>query len=127
MKQDEFFQNWNHQGTTCLISQCLLGHIQGLIPTLVVGTNQKPVGLDKSHTYMHDVIKITNFTNCHTWLYFNKYPHEHIFSFLSTWSNLAHIYFKTICTSDFKTNNMTCFSFHVLCPSYKYFKSYYSF
>ena len=88
MKQDEFFQDWNTKPLPASY-QTALGHIQGLIPTLVVDTNQKFVGLDKSHTYMHDVIKIINFTNCHTWLYFNKYPHEHIFSFLSAWSNFG--------------------------------------
>ena len=29
---------------------------------------------------IRDVLGIINFTNCHAWLFFNKYAHEHTFS-----------------------------------------------
>ena len=37
-------------------------------------------GLDKSRTYVRDVLRIINFINCRTWLFFNKYAYEHAFS-----------------------------------------------
>ena len=37
-------------------------------------------GLDKLHMCVRDILKIKNFTNCCTWLFFNKYAHEHTFS-----------------------------------------------
>ena len=36
-------------------------------------------GLDKSRTYVCDVLEIINFTNGRTWLFFIKYTHEHAF------------------------------------------------
>ena len=73
----------------------------------------------------------SSFTNCRTLLFFNKYAHEHTFSVSwvreATLKNYVHVYFETICPSDVKTNDETCFSFHVLCPSSYKIKSYYSF
>ena len=42
-------------------------------------------GLDKSRMCVCDIRKTKDFTNCQTWLFFNKYAHEH--TFLSMWSN----------------------------------------
>ena len=37
-------------------------------------------GLDKSRTNTRDVLEIIHFTNCCSWLFFNKDVHEHTFS-----------------------------------------------
>ena len=37
-------------------------------------------GLDKSCMYVRDVLKIINFINYRTWLFFNLYANEHAFS-----------------------------------------------
>ena len=34
-------------------------------------------GLNKSLTWVRGELVITNFTNWHTWLFSNKYDHEH--------------------------------------------------
>ena len=58
----------------------------------------------KSSMCVRDVLEIINFTNCRTWLFFNKYAQEHTFSVSwvreATLRNLAHMNFKTTCTSD---------------------------
>ena len=60
--------------------------------------------LDNSNTCIRYILQIINFTNCSTWLFFNKYTHENIFSVPwvheATLRKLANMYFKTICTSD---------------------------
>ena len=45
-------------------------------------SNIKPGGvlvLDKSHPCVRDVLEIIRFLNHRTWLFFNKYAHEHNF------------------------------------------------
>ena len=37
-------------------------------------------GVDKSRTCVRYALEIINFTNCRTWLFSNKYVHEHNFS-----------------------------------------------
>ena len=39
-----------------------------------------PAGLDKSQMCICSILEIKNLTNCCTWLFFNKYAHEHTFS-----------------------------------------------
>ena len=71
-------------------------------------------GLDKSRTCVPEVLEIINFTNCCTRLFF-------IFQFTEYMKQLQEI--RRTCTLKqslrqfLKTNNVTCFSFHVLCPS----------
>lgn len=58
----------------------------------------------KSNTWVHDMLKVINFLNCHTREFFKKYIHEpHLFS-LSRWSNLKENVFKTA---------LRCFWFHM--------------
>ena len=51
------------------------------------------MSLDKSRMYVREVLEIRNFTNCCTWLFFNKYAHEHAFSF--SWVRETIVYRKT--------------------------------
>ena len=44
---------------------------------------RRNAGLEKSRTCVRDMLEIINFTNCLTWLFFNKYVHEH--TFLVSW------------------------------------------
>ena len=74
-----------------------------LRPTnLRLGKNHS--GQDKAHMYVRDILIIKNFANCHNWLFFNKYTHEHIFSVFwvreATLRNKMYMYFNTICMSD---------------------------
>ena len=75
--------------------------------------------VDKSQTCVHHVLKIVNFTNCHTWFFFDKYIRSgtQLFSFLST----RAIFKKIKCThiqqqslyQVFKTRNV-CFTFECI-------------
>ena len=76
-------------------------------------------GLDKSRTCVRNVVKIENFTNSHTWFYFNEYVHGHIFSvswvYEAILRNEEYIKLTTMCTSEHCDEFFTsCFTFSVL-------------
>ena len=71
--------------------------------------------LFKSRKCVHDVLKIIYFTNCSTWLFFNKYAHQlFFFSFLREYMNQLWEIRHTCTLKQFvrqilKTNHVTCF------------------
>ena len=87
--------------------------------------------LDKSRTWVRDVLEIKNFTICRIDYFLRSTLTNTLFQFPDYVKHLSEI--RRTCTLKqsvrqiLKTNNVTCFSFRVLCPSSHDSKSYYSF
>ena len=92
-----------HTGETgCLVKESI--NINRQHPTQPQYEQLAVEGIEKSGTCICDILEITNFTNCCTWLFFNKYTTEHTFPVSwvrkATLRNLVYMNFKTICKSD---------------------------
>ena len=53
-----------------------IGSVHAMASNFIISES----GLDKWCTCLRFVLEIINFTNCHTWLFSNKYVHGHNFS-----------------------------------------------